>query len=118
MRRRRHSTTSRVKDKLPPALSIVQNKEIVNELMVDGWAIRRRVMILSLLYCAGNVQYLLMFGLDSQLNRELGSTLVYAGVAIIGSYVFGAVWDDKDRRNTMREYDTTYSPNNLPPGVE
>jgi len=93
---------------LSPPMSGKQTKKVMNELLVDGWPIRRRVMFLSLLFCAGNVQYLLIFGEDTSLNKEIATTLLWAAAAIIGSYVFGAVWDDMNRRDTMLEYDTTY----------
>ena len=87
-----------------------QTKKVVKDLMEDGWPIRRRVMFLAMVYCAGNVQYLMLWGQDTALNREIATTLLWVLGAIIGAYVFGAVWDDMDRRDTMLEYDTSYMP--------
>lgn len=92
-------------------LSPKQVKTVVNELLVDGWPIRRRVMFASLLFCAGNVQYLMIWGADTSLNKEIATTLLWTAAAIIGAYVFGAVWDDMNRRDTMTEYGMPYNPN-------
>lgn len=85
-----------------------QTKEVVNELMVDGWPIRRRVMFAALAFCAGNVQYLLIWGDDTSLNKEIATTLLWVMAAIVGTYVFGAVWDDMNRRDTMMDYNPNY----------
>ena len=92
------------------AMTEQQSKKVVKDLMEDGWPIRRRVMFAAMLFCAGNVQYLLIWGTDTSLNKEIATTLLWVLGAIIGAYVFGAVWDDMDRRDTMLEYDTTYTP--------
>lgn len=104
-------------DGVAPVLPVVnspmsqgQTERVMKDLLVDGWPIRRRLMIMALLFCAGNVQYLLLWGQDTSLNKEIATTLLWVGGAIIGSYVFGAVWDDMDRRDTMLEYDTSYTP--------
>lgn len=71
----------------------------------DSWRIRRKVLFAALLFIAVNVQYLLLFGTDDGLRQNLAMALTGAGVAIIGSYVFGAVWDDNNKRATMAETD-------------
>jgi hypothetical protein len=71
----------------------------------DSWKVRRKVLFASLLFIAVDVQYLLLFGKDDGLRQNLAMALVGAGVAIIGSYVFGAVWDDNNKRTTMAASD-------------
>ena len=61
----------------------------------DSWRIRRRIVFLSLVYCAGSVSYIMLFGDDSELNRSIVNGLILLAASVIGSYVFGAVWDDK-----------------------
>lgn len=87
-----------------------QTKKVVKDLLEDGWPIRRRVMFAALLFCAGNVQYLSIWGADTALNSTIATNLLWVGGGIIGAYVFGAVWDDMNRRDTMLQYDTTYAP--------
>jgi len=90
-------------------LTPVQSKKVAKELLEDGWPIRRRVMMAALFYIAGNVQYLIIWGNDTPLNSNIATNLLWCGAGIIGAYVFGAVWDDMDRRDTMLEYDTSYA---------
>lgn len=87
-----------------------QTRKVVKELLEDGWPIRRRVMFGALLFIAANVQYLAVWGNDTALNSTIATNLLWVGGGIIGAYVFGAVWDDMNRRDTMLQYDTTYAP--------
>lgn len=87
-----------------------QTRKVVKDLLEDGWPIRRRVMFGALLFIAGNVQYLAVWGNDTALNSTIATNLLWVGGGIIGAYVFGAVWDDMNRRDTMLQYDTTYAP--------
>lgn len=94
----------------------IQTKKVVKELLVDGdnWPARRRVLFFALLFCFGNVQYLILWGDDTSLHKETVSTLLWVLAAIIGTYVFGAVWDDRNRRDTMMDYgalNNGYDPN-------
>lgn len=65
----------------------------------DRWKIRRRVVYGTLAYCAGNVQYLIAWGADTAVNQQIAVALTGLAGAVIGAYVFGAAWDD---RNVMR----------------
>jgi len=64
----------------------------------DGWKYRRRVIALSLVWIAAMVMWIIWRGGDSMLYRDASVTLILTGGAIIGSYVFGAVWDDHSKR--------------------
>lgn len=72
--------------------------------MRSNWAIRRRVMFAALIWLMGNVQYIILYGADSSLNQQTIIAMLGAITAIIGSYVFGAVWDDKNQRQVEAEY--------------
>ena len=60
------------------------------------WYVRRRIIISVLLFCAGTVVYSLI---DHEIPEEVAkvaiSSAFTAGMAVVGSYVFGAVWNDK-----------------------
>lgn len=58
------------------------------------WKYRRRIVILTLLFCAMGIAWLTFRGADTRLNETLA--LGYFGLAgaVIGAYVFGAVWHD------------------------
>lgn len=64
----------------------------------DNWRYRRRVVFVSLSFVALMVAFILGRALDTGLYRDGMVALIGAGVAIIGSYVFGAVWDDNSKR--------------------
>jgi peptidoglycan/LPS O-acetylase OafA/YrhL len=69
----------------------------------DNWKIRRRVVFGALGYIAIMLAYIVLIGTDSALFGQVAVGLIGAAVAIIGSYVFGAVWDDNGKRRLMAE---------------
>ena len=71
----------------------------------DNWKIRRRVVFGALGYIAIMLAYIVLVGTDSALFGQVAVGLIGAAVAIIGSYVFGAVWDDNGKRRLMAERD-------------
>jgi hypothetical protein len=63
-----------------------------------AWVMRRRIILTTLLYCALASAYIIFKGTDSRVYETvIMSSFGLAGM-VIGSYVFGAVWDDKSRR--------------------
>lgn len=68
--------------------------------MRPSWKIRRRIVILALCFCAGCIAYLMICGQpDSRLHETIAYGLFVTAISVIGSYVFGATWDD---RNVMK----------------
>ena len=66
------------------------------------WKNRRRVIFGSLIFCAGMVAYLAAMGDDSRLNETIVmGSFILAGL-VIGSYVFGAAWDDKNLMESLK----------------
>jgi len=81
----------------------------------DNWKLRRRFMSGALIFIAFWISYLLFDGEDTQLARDSVGTLIFGGMGIIMSYVFGAVADDWDKRRKIEppayygdEYDRAY----------
>jgi len=64
-----------------------------------GWAIRRRIIYMTLIFCAGVVGKVVIFGPDSE--TLVTSSFSLAG-AVIASYIFGATWDDQNERSSGR----------------
>lgn len=63
-----------------------------------SWAIRRRVVFGTLAFCASGVTYLTIWGgPDSRLHETIASGLIALAGAVIGAYVFGAAYDDRNR---------------------
>jgi len=83
-----------------------------NILITDNWPRRRKWMSFALIWLAGNVQYILIMGKDTAVNEQALTTMVTAFVSIICFYVFGAVWDDKSKRDTLvaAKVDSTEEP--------
>jgi DMSO reductase anchor subunit len=65
------------------------------------WAQRRRIVHLTLVFCATCVAYALVKGEDTELARAIVNGAFLLAGSVIASYVFGAVWDDK---NIMTAY--------------
>lgn len=66
----------------------------------NDWRRRRRVIHAVLIYCAGAVAYLVIFGTDTALHQQIGLALIGLAATTVGSYVFGATWDDHNVRKT------------------
>jgi len=71
-------------------------------IMIDKypWGIRRRIIIATLVWCALLVTYLAIWGRPTSLSEAIATNLLLLMGGVIGSYVFGAVWDDASRRKT------------------
>lgn len=82
----------------------------------DNWRIRRRVMVSILFWAVFNVTWLILYGKDTALHQQIALALIAAIVAIVGSYVFGAVWDDNNKRTTLA--DAPIDPKPSPPSEE
>lgn len=59
------------------------------------WRVRRRIVILVLLWCAGMVTYLSVWGRPISLSEATVNGVLLLMASTLGSYVFGAVWDNK-----------------------
>lgn len=60
-----------------------------------SWTIRRRIIIGTLIWCSCLVTYLAIFGRPVSLSETIANGCLLLMASVIGSYVFGAVWDDK-----------------------
>lgn len=62
------------------------------------WAVRRRIIILSLIWIAVLVTYLAIWGRPIALSDTAVTNLLWIFGGIVGSYVFGAVWESNAAR--------------------
>lgn len=69
--------------------------------MKPSWAIRRRIIVATLLFCAFCVTYIMVWGDDRPVMEVIVFSAFGLALSVIGSYIFGAVWDDK---NIMKEF--------------
>lgn len=70
--------------------------------MIDpqAWLVRRKIIIGVLVWAALLVTYLAIWGKPTSLSEAIATNLLLLMGGVIGSYVFGAVWDDKNKRAT------------------
>jgi hypothetical protein len=76
---------------------------VIAMLMKAEWRIRRKVIFATLLFCAVEVGYLTLAGQDTQLHQAIATSLILLAGSVIGSYVFGAIWDDANARKAANE---------------
>jgi len=63
----------------------------------DDWRIRRRIVILLLVWCVAMVSYIAIMGPPDQLREAIATALVLLIGSLVGSYVFGVIWDEKGK---------------------
>lgn len=63
----------------------------------DDWRIRRRIVILTLLWSAALVTYLAVYGTSDPLRETSATSLILLIGSLIGSYVFGVIWEGKNK---------------------
>lgn len=64
------------------------------------WSYRRKVVSLSLVFCASCIAYVMIFGAaDSETGKEIINACADAAMVIISGYILGAVWDDKNKKD-------------------
>lgn len=64
-----------------------------------SWAMRRRLINITLLFCAFCVLWIMIRGDARSVNEMIVMCSFGLAASTLGAYVFGAVWDD---RNVMR----------------
>lgn len=67
-----------------------------------SWRIRRRIIIGTLLFCGGEIIYLTGWGKDTNLASTIATGVLLLAGSVIGSYVFGAAWDDRNFMDALR----------------
>ena len=59
------------------------------------WKNRRRMVWIVALVCLGLMVYMAYSGGESSVRVAVMNTVLVVLPSVVGSYVFGAVWDDK-----------------------
>lgn len=65
----------------------------------DNWRIRRTAICLTLIWSAGLITVMVFFPTVTSLQERIADGLILLFISTLSSYVFGAVWDD---RNVMK----------------
>lgn len=62
-----------------------------------SWSVRRRIIVSTLIFCAYVVIYIMHNGTDNKLNETIVTCAFLLSGSVIGSYVFGAIWEDNKK---------------------
>lgn len=79
----------------------------------DTWPKRRLVIWAALIFLAEVIAICLWAAVqsgDAMLIKSVSDNAFWLGGAVIGSYVFGAVWDDANKRKHMPKGDDASPP--------
>lgn len=63
-----------------------------------SWLWRRSVVLATLAFCGLIVGYIALSGPDDRVRETTVMALSALAGAVIGSYLFGAAWDDRNKR--------------------
>lgn len=72
-----------------------------------SWKVRRRIIHTTLLFCAFCVLWIMFKGDERSVHEVIVMSSFGLALSVIGSYIFGAVWDDK---NVMQHGRDGYRP--------
>lgn len=73
-----------------------------------SWKLRRRAVWLTVSFCMGGLLYLMVLGRhDSRLHETIAASLAMLLGSVVMSYIAGAAYDDRNRRQTWASYETT-----------
>lgn len=78
-----------------------QIKQAVDLIVGDTWPKRRRVVYLVLAFCAAVIAFCLgaaTAAMDMAAVMSIANNAFWLGGMVVGSYVFGSIWDDNDKR--------------------
>lgn len=67
------------------------------------WAKRRLRLDLALVAILVWVSWIIFFDKDTVLYQQVSIALIAGGVTLIGQYVFGAAWDDKNYMSALNK---------------
>ena len=65
------------------------------------WGVRRRIITLTLIFCAFVVAYITFKGIDSRTAETIVQSAFALAGAVICSYCFSAVWEDRAKINSL-----------------
>jgi hypothetical protein len=71
------------------------------------WAKRRLRLDLALIAILVWVSWIIFLNKDTVLYQQVSIALIAGGVALLGQYVFGAAWDDKNYMSALNRQNET-----------
>ena len=73
---------------------VVTGQLVKEETPPSGWKHRRRLMFLVVAFCMGCICWALWKDTDTAVMQAAVTSSFMTISAVLGSYVFGAVWED------------------------
>ena len=80
-----------------------QPQTVTSGIYKGSWKLRRRTIFCTLIFCAAETLYFTIWASDTALHQQIAVSIIALGGATIGSYVFGAVWDDHSIRRFQQD---------------
>lgn len=79
----------------------------MNKLIERSWLWRRWAVFSSLGVCDIAIFWLMIFGPDTALNRDIANGVILLMGAIVNGYVFGGIWDDRNKGQEVIAHQAT-----------
>lgn len=73
-----------------------------HDTVLGSWRERRNAIFVSLGICAYVVGYMILKADDTELNSTIANGFILFAGTVSSSYIFGAVWDDRNLRQKHR----------------
>jgi hypothetical protein len=64
------------------------------DVRLPSWRYRRKMIFLTLLFCAACVIYIMVWGADTRVNETIVLGCFMLAGSVVGVYVGGATWED------------------------
>jgi hypothetical protein len=77
------------------------------------WMVRKNTALAIIIWAASMITYLAIWGQSDSLREAIATSLALLLASTIGSYIFGAVWDDQSSRRA--EIDAMAIQQGIPP---
>lgn len=90
----------------------------MQQLKTTEWRRRRFRLDVGLSFLAALICYILWFDTDSEVQQAAITVLIPSFVSLIGAYIFGATWDDKNYMSTVAKMQDKESPSDYTIGSD
>ncbi|QKC83288.1 hypothetical protein [Mesorhizobium sp. NZP2077] len=68
------------------------------------WNVRRRLAIAIIIWGCGLITFLAFFGKPDSLRETIASSVALLVASTVGSFIFGATWDNNSERRAEIDY--------------
>lgn len=90
-----------------------EKEQEVDHTSESRWRKRRTVIYLTLVFCAFSITYLMIYGVDNELNNTIANGLIFLASSVVIAYVGGSAYEDT--KLLTRQSRSTHKQNNHDP---